>query len=166
MWEDVHEAVDEILIKDAIGTILNSLKPRYRSVLFCRFWYGMTLEETGKKFNVTREVIRQNEAKALRILRSEKYAKEFDKLGLDWIENIRLEREREKKREQEEQEQWNREWHKKCIEKEIAERKERKAREKLKIVDSDIPKPEAIVKPYSPKAPWYPPHFVKLLYNE
>jgi RNA polymerase primary sigma factor len=57
----------------ATGEILESLTPREAKVLRMRFGIGMntdhTLEEVGKQFDVTRERIRQIEAKALRKLR-------------------------------------------------------------------------------------------------
>ncbi|MCL4128728.1 UNVERIFIED_CONTAM: hypothetical protein GTU68_054998 [Idotea baltica] len=57
----------------ATGDILESLTPREAKVLRMRFGIGMntdhTLEEVGKQFDVTRERIRQIEAKALRKLR-------------------------------------------------------------------------------------------------
>ncbi|HOT01152.1 MAG TPA: sigma factor-like helix-turn-helix DNA-binding protein, partial [Acidobacteriota bacterium] len=54
-------------------TVLRTLTPRESEVIKMRFGLGdgseHTLEEVGKKFNVTRERIRQIEAKALRKLR-------------------------------------------------------------------------------------------------
>ena len=60
-------------LRDKIGDVLNTLNSRERSVIEQRF--GLkdgtphTLEEVGRQFNVTRERIRQIEAKALRKLR-------------------------------------------------------------------------------------------------
>ena len=65
-------ATNEIL-KEEIKSVLSTLQPREQQVLELRF--GLidgtcyTLEEVGKRFNVTRERIRQIEAKALRKLR-------------------------------------------------------------------------------------------------
>ena len=60
-------------LKDATDEILASLTAREAKVLRMRFGIGMnndhTLEEVGKQFDVTRERIRQIEAKALRKLR-------------------------------------------------------------------------------------------------
>ncbi len=60
-------------LADAIESILVTLSPREAKVLRMRFGIGMntdhTLEEVGKQFDVTRERIRQIEAKALRKLR-------------------------------------------------------------------------------------------------
>ena len=67
------EAVAVTLLKEQLMDVLNSLTPREAKVL--RLRYGLddgkarTLEEVGKEFNVTRERIRQIEAKALRKLR-------------------------------------------------------------------------------------------------
>lgn len=60
-------------LKETCTKILSSLTPREERVLRMRFGIGMntdhTLEEVGKQFNVTRERIRQIEAKALRKLK-------------------------------------------------------------------------------------------------
>ena len=60
-------------LKYATSDILSTLTPREAKVLRMRFGIGMntdhTLEEVGKQFDVTRERIRQIEAKALRKLR-------------------------------------------------------------------------------------------------
>jgi len=60
-------------LADATQGVLDSLTPREEKVLRMRFGIGMntdhTLEEVGKQFGVTRERIRQIEAKALRKLR-------------------------------------------------------------------------------------------------
>ena len=67
-----HSATNESLM-DATEGILGSLTARESKVLRMRFGIGMntdhTLEEVGKQFDVTRERIRQIEAKALRKLR-------------------------------------------------------------------------------------------------
>ncbi|HEY3931246.1 MAG TPA: RNA polymerase sigma factor RpoD [Verrucomicrobiae bacterium] len=61
------------LLKDKLGDVLCSLNERERKVLELRFGLGdgcaRTLEEVGGQFNVTRERIRQIEAKALRKMR-------------------------------------------------------------------------------------------------
>ena len=61
------------LLKDKLSSILRSLTEREREVLELRFGlgdgYARTLEEVGKQFKVTRERIRQIEAKALRKMR-------------------------------------------------------------------------------------------------
>lgn len=62
-----------VLLKDKIKDVLESLTERERAVLEQRFGlvdgYSRTLEEVGKQFGVTRERIRQIEAKALRKMR-------------------------------------------------------------------------------------------------
>lgn len=78
-------ATNEIL-KEEIGNVLLTLQEREREVLELRFGLvdgtSHTLEEVGKKFNVTRERIRQIEAKALRKLRHPSRAKKLkDFLG-------------------------------------------------------------------------------------
>ncbi len=61
------------LLKEQLNSVLDSLPPREQEVLKMRFGledgYSLTLEEVGLTFNVTRERIRQIEAKALRRLR-------------------------------------------------------------------------------------------------
>ena len=67
------EAASHTLLKEQLGAVLQSLTPREEKVLRLRFGLEdgrpRTLEEVGKEFNVTRERIRQIEAKALRKLR-------------------------------------------------------------------------------------------------
>ena len=66
-------AAGQQLLKETVGAVLGSLSPRERQVLELRFGLGdgraRTLEEVGRDFDVTRERIRQIEAKALRQLR-------------------------------------------------------------------------------------------------
>ena len=61
------------LLQEQLRTVLNTLPPREQEVLKMRFGledgYSLTLEEVGLYFDVTRERIRQIEAKALRRLR-------------------------------------------------------------------------------------------------
>lgn len=67
------ECASQQLLKDHIGEVLDTLNPREMRVLELRFGLkdgrNRTLEEVGKEFGVTRERIRQIEAKALRKLR-------------------------------------------------------------------------------------------------
>jgi RNA polymerase primary sigma factor len=67
------EAASHQLLKEQVEAVLDSLTGRERRVLKLRFGLedgrARTLEEVGKEFNVTRERIRQIEAKALRKLR-------------------------------------------------------------------------------------------------
>jgi len=71
--ENPSEITSFSLLKDKLGNILSSLTERERRVLELRFGlsdgYARTLEEVGKQFKVTRERIRQIEAKALRKMR-------------------------------------------------------------------------------------------------
>jgi len=75
------EAASSALLKGRIGEVLSTLDPRERKVLELRFGLRdgrpRTLEEVGKEFNVTRERIRQIEAKALRRLRHPTRAKKL-----------------------------------------------------------------------------------------
>jgi RNA polymerase primary sigma factor len=67
------EAASYALLKEQLMEVLNTLTEREEKVLRLRFGLddgrARTLEEVGKEFNVTRERIRQIEAKALRKLR-------------------------------------------------------------------------------------------------
>ena len=67
------DAASHTLLKETLGEVLGSLTDREAKVLKLRFGLEdgrpRTLEEVGKEFNVTRERIRQIEAKALRKLR-------------------------------------------------------------------------------------------------
>jgi RNA polymerase primary sigma factor len=67
------EAASHQLLKEQVQEVVGSLTPREQKVLILRFGLedgrSRTLEEVGREFNVTRERIRQIEAKALRKLR-------------------------------------------------------------------------------------------------
>ena len=67
------EAASYMLLREQLTDVLDTLTPRESRVLKLRFGLedgrARTLEEVGKEFNVTRERIRQIEAKALRKLR-------------------------------------------------------------------------------------------------
>ena len=74
-----EEAASYAILKDQITKLLDTLTEREQRVLILRFGLqdgrSRTLEEVGKEFNVTRERIRQIEAKALRKLRHPSRAK-------------------------------------------------------------------------------------------
>ena len=67
------DAASHTLLKEQLAEVLSTLTPREAKVLSLRFGledgHPRTLEEVGKEFDVTRERIRQIEAKALRKLR-------------------------------------------------------------------------------------------------
>jgi RNA polymerase primary sigma factor len=71
--ESPSEMTSFSLLKDKLTDVLTSLSERERKVLELRFGlgdgYSRTLEEVGRQFRVTRERIRQIEAKALRKMR-------------------------------------------------------------------------------------------------
>lgn len=75
---DVHNS----LLNEQLKDVMSTLSPREQSVLDYRFGltegYGRTLEEIGQMFNVTRERIRQIEAKALKKMRHPTRARKFD----------------------------------------------------------------------------------------
>jgi len=82
------EAAMQAGLRDVVKDILDSLTPREAKVLRMRFGIEMstdhTLEEVGKQFDVTRERIRQIEAKAIRKL---KHPSRSDKLRT-YLDNI------------------------------------------------------------------------------
>ena len=71
--ENPSEMASYALLKEKLGDVLQTLTERERRVLQLRFGLGdgycRTLEEVGRQFRVTRERIRQIEAKALRKMR-------------------------------------------------------------------------------------------------
>ena len=75
------EAASRQMLKEQMEDVLGTLSPREREVLTMRFGLedgrGRTLEEVGREFGVTRERIRQIEAKALRKLRHPTRAKKL-----------------------------------------------------------------------------------------
>lgn len=80
--EDAPAPIDtamQAVFKDELNKALNTLPEREREVLKFRYGVGYdrshTLEEVGRQFKVTRERIRQIEAKALRKLRSQSKSK-------------------------------------------------------------------------------------------
>ena len=68
-----EDAASYAVLQDQISKLLDTLTDREQRVLILRFGLqdgrSRTLEEVGKEFNVTRERIRQIEAKALRKVR-------------------------------------------------------------------------------------------------
>ncbi|MBQ3866586.1 MAG: sigma-70 family RNA polymerase sigma factor, partial [Clostridia bacterium] len=75
------EAASYAMLREHLDEVLHTLTPREEQVLKLRFGFddgrGRTLEEVGKEFNITRERIRQIEAKALRKLRHPSRAKKL-----------------------------------------------------------------------------------------
>jgi RNA polymerase primary sigma factor len=77
------------MLKEKVNSVLNTLTYREREIIKLRYGIGdgytYTLEEVGKKFNVTRERVRQIEAKAIRKLqhpiRSRKIEGFLDDIG-------------------------------------------------------------------------------------
>ncbi len=73
------EAVSYQLLREQLNKVLHTLTPREEMVIKLRFGLedgrSRTLEEVGKEFNITRERIRQIEAKALRKLRHQSRSK-------------------------------------------------------------------------------------------
>ncbi|MBQ6074586.1 MAG: RNA polymerase sigma factor RpoD [Lachnospiraceae bacterium] len=69
-----EENIEAVMLREQIYAILDDLKDREKQVIMRRFGLGdnhpRTLEEVGREFDVTRERIRQIEAKAIRKLRN------------------------------------------------------------------------------------------------
>jgi hypothetical protein len=66
----MHRDVDiRIDLKQLFPSVLETLTNREQKLLWCRFWADYTLDETGMVFGVTKERIRQIEAKAIRKLK-------------------------------------------------------------------------------------------------
>ena len=69
-----EDKAESFLLREEIDAMLQGLSPREREVIILRFGletgHPLTLEEVGKRFNVTRERIRQIETAALRKLRN------------------------------------------------------------------------------------------------
>lgn len=69
-----EQNIESVMLREHIDILLQDLKDREKQVIVLRFGledgHPRTLEEVGKEFNVTRERIRQIEAKALRKLRN------------------------------------------------------------------------------------------------
>ncbi|MBI2924270.1 MAG: RNA polymerase sigma factor RpoD [Verrucomicrobia bacterium] len=89
--ENPSEMTSYHLLREKLGDVLSSLTERERKVLELRFGlidgYVRTLEEVGKQYKVTRERIRQIEAKALRKLRHPTRARQLQGfLGLEELE--------------------------------------------------------------------------------
>jgi len=80
--ENPSEMTAFSLLREKIGDVLGTLTDREQEVLTLRFGladgYSRTLEEVGRQFNVTRERIRQIEAKALRKMRHPTRIKKLD----------------------------------------------------------------------------------------
>jgi RNA polymerase primary sigma factor len=78
------------MLKDKIESVLNSLSYREREIIKLRYGIGddytYTLEEVGRKFNVTRERVRQIEAKALRKLQHPVRARKLEGFLEDSVE--------------------------------------------------------------------------------
>ncbi len=75
------EAATNLMLKEQLLDVLNTLTPREQKVIMLRYGvddgHPRTLEEVGKEFNVTRERIRQIEAKALKKLRQPSRSKKL-----------------------------------------------------------------------------------------
>ncbi len=88
--ESPAEATGYAILKDKMGEVLSTLTERERTVLIERFGLldgkPKTLEEVGVRFKVTRERVRQIEAKALRKMRHPTRAKQLHAF-LDLLEN-------------------------------------------------------------------------------
>ncbi len=96
-----EEIILESSLKEKIKEVLNDLKEKEQKVLILRFGLDggepQTLEEVGKVFNLTRERIRQIEAKALKKLRQPSRANQIKHYLLDNTETKKLTQVQEEK---------------------------------------------------------------------
>lgn len=78
---EIFSSVEQTMLGDELDEVLSILTPREQRILRLRFGFDngkiWTLEEVGKEFDVTRERIRQIEAKALRRLRMNRDTKKL-----------------------------------------------------------------------------------------
>ena len=76
-----QESATQVMLKEQLLDVLNTLTPREQKVIMLRYGiedgHSRTLEDVGKEFNVTRERIRQIEAKALKKLRQPSRSKKL-----------------------------------------------------------------------------------------
>jgi RNA polymerase sigma factor (sigma-70 family) len=106
-WVDPEEELSKKEMVAVVEEMLDTLAPRLKKVLCLRFGIGLTqdytLEEVGLRFDVTRERIRQIEAKALRLMKKPARADILGEL-LGWYETGAMKDAQHKKL----QEQWQR----------------------------------------------------------
>jgi RNA polymerase primary sigma factor len=73
VWPDPFDIVSESELRETIGKVLSTLKPKHAQVLRLRYGIGikdsLTLDDVGQRYGVTRERIRQIEANAIRKLK-------------------------------------------------------------------------------------------------
>ena len=71
-----HDELYRVYVPALLDAV-NELTDRERDILEMRYKHGMILEQCGKRFGVTKERVRQIEAKAIRKLRHPRYAKTY-----------------------------------------------------------------------------------------
>ena len=91
---------DLIDLQRVVPQILETITNREQKLLWCRLWADYTLDETGMVFGVTRERIRQIEAKALRKLRHPSRS-DILRVFVDF-HGIRIQREKEEHKKEKE----------------------------------------------------------------
>lgn len=69
---DFIDNMETNAVCDTVRAVVDTLPERYRSVIQARYWEGLTLQTIADRLSVSRENVRAREAKALRILRSNK----------------------------------------------------------------------------------------------
>jgi len=65
LYQELYEREDQRIFEE----VMKTLTQREQDVLYYRFWEELTLEQTGEKFNLSRERIRQIQFKAIRKLK-------------------------------------------------------------------------------------------------
>lgn len=92
-YPNKHISNMPIDVAESINTIIKErLTPREQAMIYDHYWEGLTYEEMGQKYDVTRERVRQILAKALRRMRHPKWAKSLLLNGQTMAKKLELER--------------------------------------------------------------------------
>lgn len=168
MWEDVHEAVDEILITEFIDKHLAKLSPREEIAVRLRYFLKYTYKQIGETLKVGPDRASQIEHRGIRKLR--KFENEFRKLNINWIDKFYERLAKEQLQYKIEREEKQKKWIEECKKRDEEAIQRQIAKRKLKIVEGKgqtVNHPELCSGPkkseYEP--PFFPPFFVKLSKN-
>lgn len=90
---DFVEDVDRSSEAERVRQIVDTLSEPYKGVIKARYFEALTLQATAEKLSISRERVRQHEAKALRILRANKQLRQLyteQKKHYDWLRLARF----------------------------------------------------------------------------